>query len=111
MVQLAGRFGFDLEACWDMTPGEFEDYVSGGLMREREARWPLAHIHSMLAATVGTTVDPGLMIDGKPLREDNLPDVMQPTPEQMHKKFMEDRAKNARERVREYLPEEDLPDL
>ena len=103
MIGLSGRFGFDVALCWSMTPGEFEDYVSGAVDREREQRFGHATIVSAILSTMGGhRVSPEALLgeaDDDPLDDPLL----------RYRQFREDAKRNSeREREREaraYLPD------
>lgn len=88
-----------------MTPGEFEDYVSGAVDRERESRYASATIVSAIVATMGgRKISPEALLgevdDDDPLLSD---------PFEKYLRFKETARRNA-EKVRqreerEYLPE------
>ena len=103
MIRLAGRFGFDPRACWEMTPGEFEDYVDGGLEREEAAAMNAGIVASMVAASAGATVSPAEAVGLQ--SDDHGPS---PFGEDRQVKYRKHRAmlhERARKRAQEWLPE------
>lgn len=63
---MCGRFAIPIGDAWAMTPGEFEDYLSGCVDREREARIGHALTTSWIAKTMGGVNVPVLaFVDGE----------------------------------------------
>lgn len=62
MIELCGRFNFDVEACWEMTPREFEELVRGGIAREREARLNVATLISTIHGALGQRTSPLMLL-------------------------------------------------
>jgi hypothetical protein len=58
MIQACGRYGFDIEGAWQMTPREFGELVEGGRQAEREQRLGVAMIISTIHAALGTRTSP-----------------------------------------------------
>lgn len=110
MIGLSGRFGFSLDECWSLTPGEFEDYVSGAVDREREQRYGNATIVSVILATMGGHKVSAEALLGEVDEDDPLLD----DPFQKYLRFREDAKRNAERRrereAREYLPDDIILD-
>jgi len=102
---LAGRFGFSVEECWNLTPGEFEDAVAGAIDREREQRYGFATVVSAIVATMGgKRISPEALLGEVDEGDDLLDD-----PFNKYLRFREAAKRNAERRrereVRAYLPE------
>lgn len=58
MIAACGKWGFDVDAVWRMTPSEVHAYFEGGKARDREARLLNAKIESLILAFGGQKVTP-----------------------------------------------------
>ena len=68
-----------------MTPGEFEDYLSGAFDAERDQLYAMATISSFIARTMGgQKVSPGVLL-GEEAEGDDEPD-----PLEVRRRFLED---------------------
>jgi hypothetical protein len=107
MVKLCGRFGFDLERAWDLTPGEFEDLVAGALDREEVARWNAAIIASVVAGTGGARIPPIAFVDPDAEFGDLPAELRAPeeTPQQKWEREQERRRKSLDEKWRAWCTE------
>lgn len=103
MIRLCGRWGFDVERAWKMTPGEFEVLVDGGLAREREARLLTARVESVLMATLGSVKVSPLVIIGE---EDDFGanPFGEPTDEEKKAAYDADLERKARASHRRWMP-------
>lgn len=100
---MCGRYRLDVEAAWSMTPGEFEDYLSGAVDGTRDASFMTALVVSIIAKTMGGTNVSAEEILGERRDTEDL------TPHDHRAMFLADaRRRTERRRAKErkaYLPD------
>lgn len=100
---MCGRYHIDLDAAWDMTPGEFEDLLAGRIEAEREQRLSTALIVSAIAATNGQRIDPLVMIGET---EDYGPDPFgPPDPKTVYERAQQRMREAALAKARKQFPQ------